>query len=307
MEIASFDTTQPRECSPNLMPFHISYSGPAPISRYFRVRPAPASLAFGTNGPSTSTSTIIEDDSNRAVEAKKSHVDVTLSTKTTQEVPPLASEESQESLASIETTMIVDEATIPTAGNSSGSISTLVDHSIDAQVPEKDSKGGRTQGFVATFRGREVRGQAVELPKGYGGIVLQAPKFGTGKSVGGGKEWDDDKKKESRSLRKPKSKPKSKGRSARNSAKVIDVDDEGDEAMEGNADSDNNGDLKEADGSFLETDIRTLKPTSIFSSFVLWTPDIPVDDGKDEYLRSLTEWTRLAVEIHSCEDEESGT
>lgn len=28
-------------CTPYLMPFHIDYSGPAPISTYFRVKPAP--------------------------------------------------------------------------------------------------------------------------------------------------------------------------------------------------------------------------------------------------------------------------
>ena len=33
--------------------------------------------------------------------------------------------------------------------------------------------------------------------------------------------------------------------------------------------------------------VRVLKPTARFDSFVLWHQDIPVDEGKDEYLRSL--------------------
>ena len=32
--------------------------------------------------------------------------------------------------------------------------------------------------------------------------------------------------------------------------------------------------------------VRVLKPSSMFDSFVLWHPDIPVDEEMDEYLRS---------------------
>ena len=42
---------------------------------------------------------------------------------------------------------------------------------------------------------------------------------------------------------------------------------------------------------------RTLNPTAQFSSFVLWNPDFPVDLSRDEYLRSLTVWTKLAEEV----------
>ncbi|KAH9971005.1 hypothetical protein BGW80DRAFT_1325058, partial [Lactifluus volemus] len=34
-----------------------------------------------------------------------------------------------------------------------------------------------------------------------------------------------------------------------------------------------------------------------FDSFVLWHPDNPVDEGKDEYLRSLSEWVNIAAEV----------
>ena len=46
-----------------------------------------------------------------------------------------------------------------------------------------------------------------------------------------------------------------------------------------------------------EEERRTFKPTGQFSSFVLWSPDLPVDPSRDEYLRSLTEWTKLAAEV----------
>ena len=45
--------------------------------------------------------------------------------------------------------------------------------------------------------------------------------------------------------------------------------------------------------------VRVLKPTARFDSFVLWHPDIPVDEGKDEYLRSLSEWTNIASEVRA--------
>ncbi|KAI6023776.1 hypothetical protein BKA83DRAFT_4263729, partial [Pisolithus microcarpus] len=44
---------------------------------------------------------------------------------------------------------------------------------------------------------------------------------------------------------------------------------------------------------------RRLVPVSTFSSFTIWSPDTPVDEGKDEYMRTLIEWTKLAAEIHS--------
>ena len=43
--------------------------------------------------------------------------------------------------------------------------------------------------------------------------------------------------------------------------------------------------------------VRVMKAAARFDSFVLWHPDIAVDEGKDEYLRSLSEWVNIAVEV----------
>lgn len=43
-----------------------------------------------------------------------------------------------------------------------------------------------------------------------------------------------------------------------------------------------------------DEETRTLSVASQFSSFVVWHADHPVDEGHDEYLRSLSEWTQLA-------------
>jgi hypothetical protein len=42
---------------------------------------------------------------------------------------------------------------------------------------------------------------------------------------------------------------------------------------------------------------QNLYPSATFSSFVLWNADVPVDEGKDEYVRSLTEWMKLSEEV----------
>ncbi len=46
-----------------------------------------------------------------------------------------------------------------------------------------------------------------------------------------------------------------------------------------------------------EHPVRVLKPSARFDSFVLWHPDIPVDEEMDECLRSLSEWVNIASEV----------
>lgn len=128
--------------------------------------------------------------------------------------------------------------------------------------------------YVAAFRGRIVQGTTVELPTGYSGILLKAPEEGKA-----------DKKV---AANKPAPMSKSSRRATRNSRRTIDVDE--DEIQEPDVG-------EEAVPEDEELPTRTLTLSSKFSSFVLWNPDIPVDEGKDEYLRSLSEWTNLAAEV----------
>ena len=48
-----------------------------------------------------------------------------------------------------------------------------------------------------------------------------------------------------------------------------------------------------------EEGVRALRPGARFASFVLWSQDVPVDAGRDEYLRAVREWTRLAAEVRA--------
>ena len=67
---------------------------------------------------------------------------------------------------------------------------------------------------------------------------------------------------------------------------------------------DGTGEDVDADGQGEEEEAptRTLTLASTFSSFVVWNPDIPVDEGRDEYIRSLNEWIKLSAMVsHAIE------
>ena len=118
-----------------------------------------------------------------------------------------------------------------------------------------------------------MRGTKVDLPQGFAGVVLSAPDGARGAPVTSAPAA-----KTTQSRTRPK-----RGLSKKQAMEVEDAED-GDEDMDGAAD-------------IPTIPARTLQATGTFSSFVLWNPDIPVDEGRDEYLRSLTEWTKIAAEV----------
>jgi hypothetical protein len=146
--------------------------------------------------------------------------------------------------------------------------------------------------LVSAFRGRTVHGLKVDLPEGYGGIILRTDGDGeedTPKVVEGLKG----KRAETSRKVKVDLKANRKGRSIRNSLRAMEtkVDGSGDDVTTGIDPEDAEGELNE------EVVARTLQPSATFPSFVVWHPDIPVDETRDEYIRSLTEWTRLATHV----------
>ncbi|TFK82269.1 hypothetical protein K466DRAFT_666604 [Polyporus arcularius HHB13444] len=232
--------------TPSLMPFHIAYSGPAPISTYFRIKPAP-SPTFGREQPPSE---------------------------------PLLSPESQQTSDS-QATLVGSSSSVSTVGSVAAvGVDVAVDVDVttsegDATVASADSRH-----YVAAFRGREMHGVMVDLPDGYAGIVLRAPDDKKGKGVASNRPTEEEK-------------PVSKGRSTRRSKRAQEAVKVEDEEM----------DVGDMPGTASEEGpTRVLEPVSTFSSFLLWHPDIPVNDGRDEYVRSLKEWTRLAAEIHRVED-----
>ena len=129
--------------------------------------------------------------------------------------------------------------------------------------------------LIATFRGRTVRGTRIPVPNGYTGVVLV------------GADASDTKQR----LPSP---PPLGLRPSRRSGRVIHVD-EDDEPQD--VDMEDAIEDADADGEEEEALARVLTVDSVFSSFVVWNPDVPVDKGKDEYIRSLNEWARLSAMV----------
>jgi len=121
--------------------------------------------------------------------------------------------------------------------------------------------------FVSSFRGRTVHGVEVALPNGYVGLVLRGDAHGKAHQT---------------TASKPKRQPTRLRQLRRKSDVVEDVQYLDDAAK-----------VSPEDGR----PVRVLKPAARFDSFVLWHPDIAVDEGKDEYLRSLSEWVNIAAEV----------
>ncbi|KAG2137555.1 ribonuclease H2, subunit C [Suillus bovinus] len=254
ISLATFDLP---ECLPNLMPFHISHSGPAPISTYFRVKPSLSSPHLSLTQNTSNDTHLSTDDSQNTLVAEESQCSLA----TIAESQSASLEEDSQGCTARVGAMVVD-ADSGTQASSSSEV---------ARAPPP-VEGSLSNSFIAAFRGRQVHGRTVDLPQGYGGIVLSAPS-GDAKSQG-----------DETGTVKTMAQTKGKRRTTRTCSRQMETDE--DDAVDANH-----------DGSRVE--IRRLTPVSRFSSFTVWSPDIPVDEGKDEYLRSLTEWTKLAAEIHA--------
>ncbi|KAI0675560.1 ribonuclease H2, subunit C [Trametes maxima] len=239
--------------TPQLMPFHIGYSGPAPVSTYFCVRSAPEPT-FGRETKLSETKT--------------------------------PSFESQTSMQDSQSTLVGDSqptSSSDTSAAASSSSATLAD--VDMQGVPSASSQTSPRHFTAAFRGRLMHGLKVGLPEGYAGVVLRAPDDLGGKNAASRSRAAEEQESKARA------RSKATAKNARRSRRVEDVEEDVEESESAGADQ-----------AQVEGPVRTLIPEAQFSSFVLWHPDIPVDEGRDEYLRSLTEWTSLSAEIHRVED-----
>lgn len=214
------------------MPFHIQYSGPAPVSTYFRIQPAPLPGSVAAEiQPASTGSTVVE-------------------------VPE--EKEKAPAVSAVVTAEIQAETDPVTKLPSS--------HPLRPGPIERLS--GSAKRFISSFRGRTVHGVEVPLPKGYSGLVLRGDAEGRTQT--------------------PTS-SKAKRRPGRKLRRQVQEEVPEDDDME---------DILPPED---ERPIRVLKPSARFDSFVLWHPDIPVDEGMDEYLRSLSEWVNIASEIHQSE------
>ncbi|KAF5386484.1 hypothetical protein D9757_005896 [Collybiopsis confluens] len=128
--------------------------------------------------------------------------------------------------------------------------------------------------FISSFRGRTIQGLKVEVPDGFTGVVFHSN--------------DDKNDVKTKARPVPNAKGKSKGRETRSTrsrtVNAMDIDEVEEDEEDDEAES--------------ALDTQNLELHSLFKSFVVWHPDIPVDTGNDEYLASIGEWMKIATVLH---------
>ena len=148
-----------------------------------------------------------------------------------------------------------------------------VDGVSGSGIHETAPKPSLRKRFVSAFRGRQVIGTDIPLPAGYAGVIFRF---------------------EMQSRPAPKPKSSAKARNVRGSrlSKAIAAEEEPEEDM------DVDGDLLKS-GEDDERETKLLQPVQTFDAIRVWNADLPVDEGRDEYIRSLREWTTLAASVRA--------
>ncbi|KAL1727405.1 ribonuclease H2, subunit C [Schizophyllum commune] len=230
---------------PNLLPFHIAHTGPAPVSTYFLTQPAKEVV-----GAPEGVKAVVND-------ASTSSVPSSADAPSTSDAPSTADARSA-------TDASITTANAPSTPDAPSTSNALLS-APSADPASTTSSPYPSRRLVSSFRGRTVHGLRVDVPQGYLGVVLRADGQPT-------------------TSRLRDTRPQKRGRRAAAAAE---------------------GGGGEADDAMLQDDAmedtrpsRILNPAFQFSSFMVWGADIPVDEGRDDYIRALTEWTALAGEIH---------
>jgi len=291
------------------MPFHIAYSGSAPISTYLLKRPLPPP---GQAGVAEDTTYLID---NKFVLRNVHNFH--------------KRDENEQSADSIKTDNAQD------ASNTNQEAST--------------SEKVQPTRYQAAFRGRVVVGQDFSLPEGYVGVVLHRddttkhstapapPPRPTRRARRKEESTAEASKRPTRlagaqraNALKAKAAAKAKAKQQRVPTK-LNPDGEEDELID-----DDDDDLPSAPAVLaaltvpepkqepkqeeevkqeeeeeahmeveepplpeekLEDQVDKLEVTGTFTEFVLWNPDVPVDEARDEYLRAIHEWVNIVTEV----------
>lgn len=293
LQLISADDALQKSLDLHLMPFRIDYTGTAPISTYFRPKDAPppngelpeTELASDSAGFAAAAQIETGKDADGA--SFKLHTYLT------------------PNLASIDT-MAADELAVAAAPGA-------VDLYSKTDFTSTPRLSLPSRHFTAAFRGRTVQGLRVDLPPGYGGAILcdptesattpAAPTAPTPVALETKATAVAGKAKKAAATAQAKTRRAAR-RSGRRGEPAIDEESEVApmEVDEPPPTMDNSEAALDdvGDGTADEGGVRFLVPVATFSSFVLWNADVAVDAGKDEYLRTLTEWAVLAKEVRDC-------
>ncbi|KAF8880209.1 ribonuclease H2, subunit C [Gymnopilus junonius] len=287
-------TSEMPTCNPNLMPFHINYSGLAAVSAYMRVEKAVSEALTtedakdGISKQANTTHTLLGLPGASAAVPSPDNMKIQENVSEDQKMQiSLSTMQSIESVNCSSTTLSIATGSTLVIGSEASFTSEPTQASLPPPALEDADRR-----FVSTFRGRTIHGLTVDLPSGCGGLVFQSESEDTssnptkkentaakGKAKSGGMEAAG----------------RSRGRLTRSAVskrpEVIAVEDDDVEM----ADPEHHRKLVT---TLDDRPVRNLVPKSQFSSFTLWHADRPVDKGSDEYFRTSTEWISLAHEIH---------
>lgn len=149
--------------------------------------------------------------------------------------------------------------------------------------------------FISTFRGRSIHGLTIDLPDGYGGVVLksmnyQAAMVPTATGDGRLKDDDVDFEMEPRGKRR---RGRLRSSAAPRKGMVVTISDDDNTAQDSGSLNYDSNDIEMATPLSMSNGLggpkRILVPTSRFDSFTLWQADRMVNKSNDEYWRTLTE------------------
>ncbi|KAK7439187.1 hypothetical protein VKT23_017677 [Stygiomarasmius scandens] len=206
--ILTAPVTRLKECTPYLMPFHVEYTGKAPISMYLNVEEAKKNVGapkvkeegevgikddtIGEGEKATDSeeksvlSSGVEDSKNKpedaVLHAIQGEIQPVTSTQSNIETPSASALAPEPTLESIIST---SSATLP---STSSSLNTLLPSASTSSLPNANSSTLKPR-FKSTFHGRTIQGLTVDLPPGYtmelgfgaGGIRFGVPAGEVGK------------------------------------------------------------------------------------------------------------------------------
>lgn len=276
------------QCTPNLMPFHINYSGPAAVKTFMLVE-----KLFGKSETTEATTKLEEESISETM---------LLTSKNNMPTPELSMKRKSTSMEST-----LDDP-LPTSLTEPTSTLTVSSQTIITQFTSPPI-GDAEKRFVSTFRGRSIHGLSVDMPDGYVGVVLRTTANSEIEAEGQKSEgsrtagYDRDEKEVGTKLRGSRCRGRLTSSAAPRKRATVTISDDDDNASlnktSNSLDKDLDIDMVDPPLTTFERDdpTRLLVPTERFSSFTIWQADRMVDKSNDEYWRALTEWIALAHEV----------
>ncbi|KAF5328525.1 hypothetical protein D9611_014367 [Ephemerocybe angulata] len=272
-----------KQCQPNLMPFHISYNGPALISTFMNIKPAkqepgtPAQQAI----PTPETSTTQPEDAENLKEESMS-IDKAADSEPAPEAGEASPAEPEfsttRSVSSFRGRIIQGlKVDLPQGYRGLVLQAPPVHTTTSASVPSTSKAASTSRSQARQEDMLDVEDAPAPTTRRRGRLTRSAVS----------KRVNDVEKEEARKIEEA----------------TIDVESEAKSAMDVDASAAGTDALNL--GADATSPQRRLKPVAEFSSFTLWHADNPVVEGQDEYYRSLHEWTSLAASLHHGDDEEN--